>query len=110
MEGCELAVLNACNTNESGHAPGEIPMSSAFLMAGARRVVASQWTVDENSACIFAEEFLRQVAEDWKAGKMCNYAAAMAAARQEIRDDTEHPKWAGDPFYWAPFVLIGPPP
>ena len=50
--------------------------------------------------------FFDKVASDWKEGKQCDYAAAMIAARQKVRSNS---KWADDPFYWAPFILIGPP-
>jgi CHAT domain-containing protein len=107
LDNCRLAVLSACRTNIGSEVRGEMSMSiaRAFLAAHAHRVVASQWPVDDNAACEFATTLLSKVAADWKAGDPCNYAAAMIAARQTLR---LRPDRRGDPFYWAPFVLIGP--
>jgi CHAT domain-containing protein/tetratricopeptide (TPR) repeat protein len=104
LAGCRLAVLSACRTNRGPELPGEMAMSVSrgFLAAGARRVLASQWAVADQAACDCVRSFLAEVAHQWKAGEPCNYAAAMIAARWKLRSDRD------DPFYWAPFILIGP--
>jgi CHAT domain-containing protein len=104
---CRLAVLSACRTNEGPEVAREMAMSisRAFLAAGARRVVASQWSVPDRAGCEYMRSFLAEVARRWKGGQQCNYAAAMIAARRHLREDR---RWGNDPFYWAPFILIGP--
>ncbi len=106
---CRLAVLSACRTNMGGEISREMPMSisRAFLVAKARRVVASQWPVDDKASCELMRCFLGEVASRWKAGQSCNYAAAMYAARQKLRS-VHRSDWRDDPYYWAPFILIGP--
>jgi CHAT domain-containing protein/predicted nucleic acid-binding Zn-ribbon protein len=103
---CRLAVLSACRTNRDRGSPiaGEMEMSlaRAFLVAGARRVVASQWEVGDQAACECIKSFLTEVARRWKTGA-CDYAAAMMAARNALRKSDPD-----NPFYWAPFILIGP--
>lgn len=102
---CRLAMLSACRTNTGPELPGEMAMSisRAFLMAKARRVVASQWPVEDRAACDHVRSLLAELASQWKSGESCNYAAAMIAARNKLRSER-----ADDPFYWAPFILIGP--
>lgn len=106
LDSCRLAVLSACRTNVGSKIEGEMSMSiaRAFLAAHAHRVVASQWPVDDAAACQFATDLLNRVAHDWQNGIPCDYAAAMIAARRNVRSD-----FGDDPFYWAPFILIGPP-
>ncbi len=106
---CRLAVLSACRTNEGAEIPREMAMSisRAFLVAGARRVVASQWLVDDEAGCEHVRSFLAEVARRWKGGESCNYAAAMIDARKKLRAHGPSDR-ANDPYYWAPFVLIGP--
>src|SRR5262249_15425024 len=51
LDGCELAVLSACQTNVGPQPPLEagVSLAGGFLAAGARRVVASHWAVDDRS-------------------------------------------------------------
>jgi CHAT domain-containing protein len=114
LENCRLAVLSACSTNQGKKVQGEeMPMSSArsFLAAGAHRVVASQWAVDDGAAKVFATSLLGKVAADWNAGRACDYAAAVNFARHAVIETRRKAKEKDpeDPFYWAPFILIGPP-
>src|SRR5690606_23500364 len=51
MKGCELAILSACETNFGPQQTGEgiWTISRGFLISGARRVVASNWVVDDEA-------------------------------------------------------------
>ena len=102
---CRLAVLSACQTNLGAEIRGEMALSisRAFLVAGAHRVVASQWPVGDQAAYEHLGSFLAEVARRWIEKDPCDYAAAMSIARHKLRK--RHPD---DPFYWAPFILIGP--
>lgn len=102
---CELAVLSACETNVGRYIEGEgvFALTRGFLAAGARRVVASQWQVDDASTAEIIGEFFRQIAAAEKAGKPIDYTTALRDAKQKVRNQE---KWA-DPFYWAPFVITG---
>ena len=59
-----MAVLSAVPDEQGPEISGEMAMgiSRAFLVAKARRVVASQWSVEDKAACEFAKHFLRKVA------------------------------------------------
>lgn len=52
MRGCELVVLSACESNLGPQQRGEgsWALSHGFLVAGARRVVATNWLVDDEAA------------------------------------------------------------
>ncbi|HKY31185.1 MAG TPA: CHAT domain-containing tetratricopeptide repeat protein, partial [Candidatus Polarisedimenticolia bacterium] len=101
----ELAVLSACSTNAGRVVAGEgiFALSRAFLVAGARRVVASQWPVDDDSTAALMGDLFRRVADAERAGGPLRAARALRDARLTVRRSKD---WA-HPFYWAPFVLTG---
>lgn len=101
----ELAVLSACATNvgESVEGEGVFALSRGFLVAGARRVVASQWAVDDASTAVLMGAFFEAIARAEHAGQPVDYARALRDARRLVRADEP---WSA-PYYWAPFVMIG---
>src|SRR5262249_39577488 len=101
---CELAVLSACETNVGPQQPLEagVTLAGGFLAAGARRVVASHWRVDDRSAAALMGAFFERLAAASRDGPV-SFARALQHARQQVRSQ---PEWAS-PFHWAPFVLIG---
>ncbi len=103
---CELVVLSACQTNIGPDRPLEAgsTMARAFLAAGARRVVCSQWDVNDESTAELIGAFAVGIGQSLKAGELPNYAASLTEARKYVRGQ---PKWSS-PYYWAPFVLMGP--
>ena len=70
-----------------------------FLVAGARRVVVSNWKVNDRSTRELMVSFYRQLIEQGK-----GHAEALRAAKLQMlkRPETSHP------YHWAPFVLWGP--
>lgn len=102
---CELAALSACETAKGPRVAGEgsFALSRAFLAAGARRVVASLWMVDDRAAPVVVRRLFESVATADRAARPCDFAHALREAKREVRRD---PRWS-DPFYWAPFVLNG---
>jgi CHAT domain-containing protein len=93
-------------TNVGPQAPLEagVTLASGFLAAGARRVVASHWSVDDRSTAMFMEHYFEQLMVAERKGQTLPFARALHQARLHVR---QQPGW-GAPFYWAPFVLIGP--
>lgn len=102
---CDLAVLSACVTNVGPQRPLEagVTLATGFLAAGARRVVASHWGVDDESTSELMVAFFQQVKAS-KSGERIGYAHALKQARLRVRDRAG---WSS-PYYWAPFVLVGP--
>jgi CHAT domain-containing protein/tetratricopeptide (TPR) repeat protein len=105
LDKCELAVLSACVTNVGPQLPLEagVTLATGFLAAGARRVVASHWSVDDESTSELMAAFFREV-KAAKPGDRVGYARALKQARLQVRGRV---RWSA-PYYWAPFVLIGP--
>jgi CHAT domain-containing protein len=105
LHGTRLAILSACDTNYGPQQRGEgvWSLSRGFLVAGAQRVVASNWLVDDEAAATLITAFCTAVAKGQKAGDV-NYATSLHQAKRYIR---EQEKWQA-PYYWGTFVLVGP--
>ncbi|MDP1563767.1 MAG: CHAT domain-containing protein [Pirellulaceae bacterium] len=105
LRGNELAILNACSTNEGPVQRGEGVWSIArsFQIAGSKRVVASAWRLNDLTTSKFNEKFVQQLAASYSAGGSISYSKALHEARLAVR---KHARW---PYYWAPFVFVGPP-
>ncbi len=90
-------VLSACETALADHGTGDemVGLVRAFLVAGAARVVASLWPVDDNITSQFMTHFYAALARDIPA------AAALREAQVAIRRDHPHP------YFWAAFTLFG---
>jgi CHAT domain-containing protein/tetratricopeptide (TPR) repeat protein len=106
LSGCELVVLSACQTNVGPDRPLEAgsTLAQGFLAAGAKRVVCSHWNVDDASTAEMMGTFFEAVAKAEGRKTTVNYAAGLQEARKSIRAS---PQWSS-PYYWAPFVLVGP--
>ncbi len=109
LKECELAVLSACKTNVGAKRPLEAgtTLAQGFLAAGARRVIASHWSVADESTAELIGTFFEEIARQRKAAEPITYAEALQKARKKLREGSKDPRWAS-PYYWAPFVLIGP--
>jgi hypothetical protein len=57
------------------------------------------------ATAVLMEAFVAEVTAAAGQGKKLPYAQALRQARLKVRARAD---WAG-PFYWAPFVLLGPP-
>lgn len=95
----DLVVLSACETAFGQRATGaeRIGLPEAFLAAGARRVLASLWHVEEESTAALMEHFYQHLIDGLPAPK------ALREAQLAIR---AQPRWRA-PRYWAGFVLLG---
>lgn len=101
----ELTVLAACESHAGRRVAGEgvFALSRGFLAAGAQRVVASLWPVDDASTAALMAGLYRRLAAARAAGEKPVYSRALAEARRAVR---EQEKWSA-PYFWAPFVLSG---
>jgi CHAT domain-containing protein len=105
LKGCELSILSACETNYGPQQQGEgvWALSRGFLVAGSRRVVASNWLVDDEAAASLVSYFAAGVARGEKRGH-ADFARTLYDAKRWVR---QQDKWRS-PFYWGTFVLVGP--
>jgi len=97
----DLAVLSACDTagGKVGAGEGMIGFSWAFFVAGCPAILASQWSVEADSASRAMIEFHR----NFNAGMKKSEALRQAQLTLLKSRDTS------DPFYWAAFVVVGEP-
>jgi CHAT domain-containing protein/predicted negative regulator of RcsB-dependent stress response len=96
----ELVVLSACNTALGKPVRGEglVGIVRGFMYAGARRVVASLWKVDDEATGELMARFYREV--------LRSHRSPAAALRQAQLAMWQQERWR-PPFYWAAFVLQG---
>jgi len=106
LAGCELAILSACETNYGPHQTGEgvWNLSRAFLVAGARRIIASNWVVDDRAGATLVSYFAAELAKAGTDASARDYAKALQRAKRQVRNQE---KWK-HPFYWSSLVLVGP--
>jgi len=95
-----LAVLSACKTALGKESAGEglLGLTRGFMYAGASRVIASLWSVDDEAT----KELMKNFYEGMLKQRM-TAAQALRRAQMIIRDQ---PRWRA-PYYWAGFVLHG---
>jgi CHAT domain-containing protein len=94
----DLVVLSACQTG-LGRVSGDgmLGLSRAFLIAGARTIIVSQWSVSDGAT----KELMVAFYQNYLASG--NKAIALQFAMQKVRSI---PKYA-HPRYWAAFVMVG---
>lgn len=96
----ELVVLSACDTALGKDVRGEglVGIVRGFMYAGAARVVASLWKVDDEATAEVMKRFYQHMLQDNMPA-----AAALRAAQMDI---SKQKQWRS-PYYWAAFVLQG---
>jgi CHAT domain-containing protein/Tfp pilus assembly protein PilF len=96
----DLVVLSACQTALGKEIRGEglVGLTRGFMYAGAPRVVASLWQIDDRATAEFMKRFYEGML-----GQKLRPAAALRAAQASMSKD---PRWQ-QPHYWAAFTLQG---
>jgi hypothetical protein len=94
-----LVTLSGCQSGMSEvSGPDDLlGLMRGFLYAGARSLLLSLWNVNDESTAALMTHFYRE----WQAG--VTKAAALRSAMMAVRE--RYP----NPFYWAPFFLVGTP-
>ncbi len=95
----DLVVLSACQTGNTRQRSAEpiAGLALALRAAGARRLVVSLWSVDDDATARLMGDFYRPLVKEG-----ASYAQALSEAkRQMIAKGPAHP------FFWAPFILLG---
>jgi len=97
----DLVTLSACSTGLGKTIAGEgvMGLARSFLIAGSRSVAASLWNINDEATAAMMVTFYTGL----KAG-LPRDEALSAARRSLIHGTNERLK---DPYYWAPFILIG---
>ncbi|WP_291990488.1 CHAT domain-containing protein, partial [Luteitalea sp.] len=96
----DAVVLSACETALGPEVKGEglMGLARAFMYAGAPRVVASLWAVDDSATAELMTRFY-----DGLLGRGLTPSAALREAQRALQ---RLPQWA-DPYFWAGFTVAG---
>jgi CHAT domain-containing protein/tetratricopeptide (TPR) repeat protein len=96
----ELIVLSACQTALGKQIRGEglVGLTRGFMYAGAERVVASLWQVDDLATAELMKRFYRAMLKDGMRPAQALRAAQLEMMKQE--------RWAS-PYFWAAFTIQG---
>ena len=96
----ELVVLSACQTALGKQIKGEglIGLTRGFMYAGAPRVVASLWRIDDRASADIMSRFYSAMLKDG-----LRPAAALRAAQVSMLKER---RW-NSPHYWAAFTIQG---
>jgi CHAT domain-containing protein/tetratricopeptide (TPR) repeat protein len=99
----DLVVLSACQTGLGSGALADVPagddwvgLTRAFLHAGAARVVATLWPVEDQATARLMERFYQELARGTEP------ARALAQGQRALLAD----RTMANPFYWAGFVAV----
>jgi CHAT domain-containing protein/Tfp pilus assembly protein PilF len=97
----DLVTLSACNTALGRLSKGEglVGISRAFLTSGVPGLVVSLWSVDDDATSQIMANFYEYLAQGYKKNR------ALQLAKIDFINQTDNHH--RDPFYWAPFILIG---
>jgi CHAT domain-containing protein/Tfp pilus assembly protein PilF len=97
----ELVVLSACQTGLGKEVKGEglIGLTRGFMYAGAPRIVASLWKVDDRATSELMKRFYQGMLGPER-------LSAAGALRQAQLSMWKQKQWRA-PYYWASFVLQG---
>jgi CHAT domain-containing protein len=96
----DLVVLSACDT-AIGPIAGEegiATLSRAFLLAGARTVVSTLWSIEDQASLVLMRQFYTHLAAHMSADR------ALAEAKRDIIKKFGR---NAPPYYWAAFTLEG---
>ncbi|MDZ8260349.1 CHAT domain-containing tetratricopeptide repeat protein [Nostoc sp. ChiQUE01b] len=96
LQGTQLITLSACQTAvDTNNGEGIAGVAYIFERAGAKAVMASLWTVDDEATQELMVDFYQNLKLGMTKGE------ALQKAKLKLIADHRHP------FYWSPFVLIG---
>lgn len=104
LRNCDLLTLSACQTARGAAYTGQgvIGLRSAIMAAGARSMLMSLWSVDDEATCEFMKIFYKKLLSG---ETTMTKARALAETQKEIRN-MPGKNWH-HPYYWAAWTLIG---
>ncbi|MBN1298032.1 CHAT domain-containing protein, partial [bacterium] len=101
LESHPLVVLSCCESGlstESDSADEFVSFALGFLGSGARTVLSSHWTVDDQATYELMTRFYRRIVQE-----TMSPARALQAAQQDLR---RIPAWS-NPCFWSAFRIHG---
>jgi CHAT domain-containing protein len=100
LKNSNIVILSACDTALSKVYSGDdlVGLTRAFIYAGTPTILATLWSVDDQSTYILMKDFY----EYWH-NKGLNKIEALRRAQNSLKSISDY----SHPFYWAPFIIIG---
>ena len=100
LSGTQLVVLSACRTGLGKEVRGEglMGLTTGFMYAGSRSVVASLWKVDDRATAELMKHFYQGMFEE-----KLTPAAALRKAKEAM---WKQERWRA-PYFWSAFILHG---
>ncbi|NEP56564.1 MAG: CHAT domain-containing protein [Symploca sp. SIO2G7] len=95
----ELLVLSACQT-ATGDRRAALGLAGVAVKAGARSTLATLWVVDDAATAELMIDFYKELNQDKTTSKTQALRRAQISMIKKGGDTQE-------PYYWAPFVLVG---
>ena len=117
LEGTELLALSACDTGVGGSSANGREVDGLATTAqrkGAKAVISSLWQLNDNSTADLMADFYQRWVGD--GGKVTKVEALRQAQLDLLRgkgasrpggSDPDAGRSYAQPYYWAPFVLMG---
>src|SRR6266851_3257916 len=104
----DLVVLSACETAGGKMSRGEgiVGLTTAFLFAGSRSVIASLWNVNDESTSLFMESFYKGLKAGLPKAEALRQARLETMQRHAKSAVTGEEESLASPYFWAPFILI----
>jgi CHAT domain-containing protein len=99
----ELLVLSACETAE-GDSRAALGLSGMAIKSGIRSTIGSLWEVRDDSTSLLIAQFYKALKPS---GSTQGMTKAQALREAQIALMKAKSKAYAEPFYWAPFVLVG---
>jgi CHAT domain-containing protein len=104
----DLVILSACNSGGPGGSTAGESLSGlarAFFYAGARALMVTHWSVNDQVAAFLVADTLRRMKDNPAVG----VTGALRDAQLAILADAGKglPAEIAHPFFWAPFAVIG---
>ena len=104
----DLIILSACNSGGPGGTTAGESLSGlarSFFYAGARSLLVTHWSVNDQVAAFLVADSLRRLKADPSIGitgaMRDSQLAMLAGAGKDLPPEIAHP------FFWAPFAVIG---
>jgi len=93
----ELLILSACQT-ATGDKRAALGLAGVAVRSGARSTLATLWSIQDQSTVDFMTEFYQAINQP-------NVSKAQALRQAQL--SLLHSPQYQNPYYWAPFVLVG---
>ncbi|MEO0396534.1 MAG: CHAT domain-containing protein [Cyanobacteria bacterium P01_A01_bin.137] len=96
-ETIELLILSACET-ASGDERAALGLAGIAVRSGARSTLATLWQVNDEGTSVLMSQFYQKLADT---------SLTKAEILREVQLNLLQDPTYQDPYFWAPFVLIG---